>query len=72
MREAAGRGVGVLLVEQHARQALAVADRVYVLQRGRIALSGTSAEILDRLDEVEQTYLSGPAIDATTDATTGA
>ena len=40
VREAAERGVGVLLVEQHARQALAVADRVYVLQRGRIALDG--------------------------------
>ena len=62
VRAAAQRGVGVLLVEQHARQALSVADRVYVLQRGRVALQGTAAEILDRLDEVEQTYLEGPAI----------
>jgi branched-chain amino acid transport system ATP-binding protein len=61
VREAASRGIGVLLVEQHARQALNVADRVYVLQRGRIALEGTAAEIRDRLGEVEQTYLSGPA-----------
>jgi branched-chain amino acid transport system ATP-binding protein len=60
VREAAERGVGVLLVEQHARQALAVADRVYVLQRGRVALDGTAAEILGRLDEVEKTYLAGP------------
>ena len=61
VRDAAERGVGVLLVEQHARQALSVADRVYVLRRGRVALEGTAAEILDRLDEVEQTYLEGPA-----------
>jgi branched-chain amino acid transport system ATP-binding protein len=64
VREAAERGVGVLLVEQHARQALAVADRVYVLQRGRVALSGSADEILGRLDEVERTYLEGPAIDS--------
>jgi branched-chain amino acid transport system ATP-binding protein len=64
--EAARRGVGVLLVEQHARQALAVADRVYVLQRGRIALAGSATEILDRFDEVEQTYLDGLAIDGPT------
>jgi branched-chain amino acid transport system ATP-binding protein len=61
---AAASGVGVLLVEQHARAALSIAHRVYVLQRGRVALEGTSAEILDRLDEVEQTYLAGPALDA--------
>jgi len=61
VREAANRGVGVLLVEQHAQQALAVADRVYVLQRGRIALEGPADEIRGRLDELEQTYLAGPA-----------
>jgi branched-chain amino acid transport system ATP-binding protein len=63
VREAADRGVGVLLVEQHARQALATADRVCVLQRGRVALEGTAKEIAGRLDEVEQTYLEGPAIE---------
>jgi len=62
VRAAADRGVGVLLVEQHARQALAMADRVYVLQRGRVALQGTAADIAGRLDEVEQTYLEGPAV----------
>lgn len=62
VRDAADRGVGVLLVEQHARQALATADRVYVLQRGRVALQGTAEDIADRLDEVEQTYLEGPAL----------
>jgi branched-chain amino acid transport system ATP-binding protein len=61
---AAASGVGVLLVEQHAREALSLAQRVYVLQRGRVALEGSSEEILGRLDEVEQTYLAGPALDA--------
>ncbi|HZS13733.1 MAG TPA: ABC transporter ATP-binding protein [Candidatus Dormibacteraeota bacterium] len=38
-------GTSVLLVEQHVPQALALAQRVYVLQRGRVALSGSSAEV---------------------------
>jgi branched-chain amino acid transport system ATP-binding protein len=66
VREAAARGVGVLLVEQHARQALGVADRVYVLQRGRVALEGPAHEILDRLDEVEHAYLEGPVLEGAT------
>lgn len=57
------RGIGVLLVEQHVRQALAIADRVYVMDRGSVVLSGPVAEIGSRLDEVEATYLSG--LDAT-------
>jgi branched-chain amino acid transport system ATP-binding protein len=60
VREAADRGVGVLLVEQHARQALAMADRAYVLRRGRVELTGQASDLLARLDEVEETYLSGP------------
>ena len=52
------RGVGVLLVEQHVRQALRVADRVYVMERGRIALSGTSDEVVGQLDKIEAAYLT--------------
>jgi len=58
---AADRGVGVLLVEQHVRQALAVADRAYVMERGRIVLSGTSAEVLDQVDVLEAAYLARKA-----------
>jgi branched-chain amino acid transport system ATP-binding protein len=52
------RGVGILLVEQHVRQALGIADRVYVMDRGTITLSGPAAEMRGRLDEIEATYLS--------------
>jgi branched-chain amino acid transport system ATP-binding protein len=57
-RAAKDDGVGVLLVEQHVSKALAIADRVFVLQRGRIALSGTTDEVRTRLSEVESAYLS--------------
>jgi branched-chain amino acid transport system ATP-binding protein len=53
------RGVGVLLVEQHVRQALAIADRVYVMQRGRIVLSGATSEVAGQLDKIEAAYLTG-------------
>jgi branched-chain amino acid transport system ATP-binding protein len=60
IRDAADeRGVGVLLVEQHVRQALKIADRVYVIARGRIALSGTSRDVMGQLDQIEAAYLSG-------------
>jgi branched-chain amino acid transport system ATP-binding protein len=61
VREAADCGVGVLLVEQHARQALSIADRAYVMRRGAIELEGTGAELLARLGEIEEAYLGvGP------------
>ncbi len=41
------RGVSVLLVEQNARAALRVADRAYVLELGRVAMSGPAAELAD-------------------------
>jgi branched-chain amino acid transport system ATP-binding protein len=57
-RAATEQSTGVLLVEQHVRQALAIADRVYVMQRGQIAMSGTVDEVRGRIDEIEATYLS--------------
>jgi branched-chain amino acid transport system ATP-binding protein len=61
LREAAGRGLGVLLVEQHAGQALAVADRGYVLRRGTVELEGSGVDLLTRLDEIERSYLGSRA-----------
>jgi branched-chain amino acid transport system ATP-binding protein len=58
------RSTGILLVEQHVRQALHIADRVYVMQRGRIVMSGTGDEVHGRIDEIEATYLSGPRTEA--------
>jgi branched-chain amino acid transport system ATP-binding protein len=57
-RVANEQSTGVLLVEQHVRQALAIADRAYVMQRGSIAMSGTVDEVRGRIDEIEATYLS--------------
>jgi branched-chain amino acid transport system ATP-binding protein len=54
------RGTAVLLVEQNARAALAVASRGYVLELGRIALAGTSADLLAN-DAVAAAYLGGAA-----------
>jgi len=49
-------GKTILLVEQNARKALQIADHGYVMERGRIVLSGTGTSLLnDR--EVQQTYL---------------
>ena len=52
------RGTTVLLVEQNARMALSVADRGYVLETGRLALSGSPAELWSN-DEIRAAYLGG-------------
>jgi len=51
-------GTTILLVEQNAQMALSVADRAYVLETGKITLSGTGAE-LARSEEVRKAYLGG-------------
>jgi branched-chain amino acid transport system ATP-binding protein len=50
------RGVTILLAEQNARAALAICDRGYVLETGRIAAQGTAGELL-RDREVQRAYL---------------
>jgi len=57
-------GLTLLLVEQMAEAALAIADRGYVLEQGRIVLSGT-AEALRRDERVARAYL-GAATSALT------
>src|SRR5947209_16350097 len=54
------RGTTVLLVEQNARMALSVADRGYVLETGRLAVSGRPAELWSN-DAVRAAYLGGVA-----------
>jgi branched-chain amino acid transport system ATP-binding protein len=54
------QGVTILLVEQNARQAMAIADRCYLLETGRVALSGTVAELKSNI-ALEQFYLGGMA-----------
>ena len=49
-------GVTILLVEQNAQMALSVADRAYVLETGRITMSGDAAELLQN-DDVRKAYL---------------
>jgi len=49
-------GLTVLLVEQNARAALAVADRGYVIETGQIVLEGTARELCDN-PEVQRAYL---------------
>ena len=51
-------GTTILLVEQNAEMALAVADRAYVMETGRITLSGTG-EDLAASEEVQKAYLGG-------------
>ena len=51
-------GTTILLVEQNAEMALRIADRAYVLESGRIKLSGTGSE-LAKSDEIKKAYLGG-------------
>jgi branched-chain amino acid transport system ATP-binding protein len=58
IREIASRGTTVLLIEQNARQALAIANRGYVLELGRIVLADSAANLLAS-EAVSAAYLGG-------------
>lgn len=60
LRHLRDRGITVLLVEQNARAALRVADRGYVLEVGRVTLSGPAAELRQH-PAVRASYLGGAA-----------
>ena len=56
IRDLRSRGITILLVEQMANLALRLADRAYVLDSGRITMSGTGAELLAH-PEIRKAYL---------------
>jgi len=56
VRELNEQGVTILLVEQNARAALAIADRGYVLETGRVVMSAPADELL-RDEAVQRAYL---------------
>jgi branched-chain amino acid transport system ATP-binding protein len=58
IKEINAQGVSILLVEQNALMALSIAHRGYVLETGRIVLTGTGQELLHN-PEVESAYLGG-------------
>jgi branched-chain amino acid transport system ATP-binding protein len=58
IKELHASGTTILLVEQNAEKALAIADRAYVLESGRIAVSGTGAELANS-DSIKKAYLGG-------------
>jgi branched-chain amino acid transport system ATP-binding protein len=60
LTELRGRGLAVLLVEQNVRASFGIADRAVVMQRGRVVLEGTPAELVE-LPEVRNAYLGGAA-----------
>lgn len=50
------KGVTILIVEQRLAETLSIADRAYVLQTGRVVMSGSAAEIASHA-EIRQAYL---------------
>ena len=51
-------GTTILLVEQNAGKSLAISDRAYVLENGKIAVSGTGKELMES-EEIKKAYLGG-------------
>ena len=56
VRDLNRRGTTILLVEQNAREALRISQRAYVLDTGRILLTGTGEELLTN-EEVKRAFL---------------
>jgi branched-chain amino acid transport system ATP-binding protein len=56
IKEVRAQGVTVIMVEQNAFAALELSDRSYVLEQGRVTLTGTGAELLDN-PHVKTAYL---------------
>ena len=58
IKEINKNGTSILLVEQNAKMALSIADRAYVLETGKIVMSGTGKELLNSPD-IKKAYLGG-------------
>ncbi len=58
IRDINSQGVTILLVEQNARMALSIADRAYVIETGKIVMSGTGQQLLDS-EDIKKAYLGG-------------
>ena len=58
IRDINSQGVTILLVEQNAKMALGIADRAYVIETGKIVMSGTGAELLNS-EDIKKAYLGG-------------
>lgn len=56
IKSVSASGTTVLLVEQNAKKALSIADRAYVLETGKIVLSGKASDLLDN-DSIKKAYL---------------
>ncbi len=56
IKEINSQGTSILLVEQNAHMALTISNRAYVIETGRIVLSGTAKEIADN-PQVKAAYL---------------
>lgn len=56
IQKISAEGTTVLLVEQNAKKALAIADRAYVLETGKIALSGDAKELMNN-ESIKKAYL---------------
>ena len=58
IKEINAKGTTIFLVEQNARMALSVATRAYVMETGKIVMSGTGQELADS-EEIQKAYLGG-------------
>ena len=66
VRDVAARtGAGVLIVEQHVHMALEVVDRAYVMNRGRLSMQGTAAELKENQDLLLASYMGSEELDET-------
>ncbi|MCC6610108.1 MAG: ABC transporter ATP-binding protein [Burkholderiales bacterium] len=63
-----GRGIAILLSEQNARMSLAIADRAYVIETGRVTIEGAGRELLRRREVIERYLGVGKGVGASDDA----